>query len=109
MQTVKKGLKSCYIKTGDGEQKLRVSLLAYRTTPSSVTRKTPSELFLDQQIRIRLDVLKPMLSAEVKRRSVMQKNGGILREYEVETKMDGNRFVKVLIAVMLVNKDSYSV
>ena len=61
----KKGPKSCYIEAGGG-QKLREFLLAYRTTPSSVTRKTTSELFLGRQVRTRLDVLKPMLSAEVK-------------------------------------------
>ena len=81
---------------GEGEQKLREFLLAYRTTPSSVTRKTPSELFLGRQMRTPLDVLKPMLLAEVKRRSVRQKNGGIQREYEVATKIDGKRFVSLM-------------
>ena len=66
MQKVNKGLSSCYIETGDGEPKFREFLLAYRTAPLLVTRNTPSELFLDRQIRTRLDVLEPMLSAEVK-------------------------------------------
>ena len=47
----------------------------------------------DRQIRTRLDVLKPMLSAEVQRRSVRQKNGSIQRN---ATKMDGNRFISLM-------------
>ena len=34
-------------------------LLAYRTTPSTVTGRTPSELFLGRLIRTRLEMLKP--------------------------------------------------
>ena len=34
-------------------------LFAYRSTPSTVTGKTTSELFLGRQIRSRLDILKP--------------------------------------------------
>ena len=59
VQTVKKGLVACHIERGDGARKLDNFLYAYRTTPSTVTGKTPSELFLKRQIRSRLDILKP--------------------------------------------------
>ena len=59
IQTIKKGLKACHIETGDTWSKLSHFLLGYRTTPSSVTGKTPSELFLGRQICTRLDTFKP--------------------------------------------------
>ena len=34
--------------------------MSYRTTPSSVTGKTPCELFLGRQIRTRFDLMKPV-------------------------------------------------
>ena len=59
VQTVKHGLVACHIESGDVSRKLDNFLFAYRSTPSTVTGKTPSELFLGRQIRSRLDILKP--------------------------------------------------
>ena len=61
VQTVKKGLKALKIEKGDAELKLRNYLLGYRSTPSTTTGFTPSELFLGRRIRTRLDLLKPSL------------------------------------------------
>ena len=61
VQTIKNGLRTANIQTGNSEQKLRNFLLAYRTTPSSTTGQTPSELFVGRRIRTRLDLLKPDL------------------------------------------------
>ena len=60
VQTVKQGLKACYIEKGDSNTKLNDYLFGYRITPSSVTGKTPSELFLGRQIRSRFDLMKPI-------------------------------------------------
>ena len=58
-QTVKRGLKACYIEKGDHDKKLTNFLFGYRNTPSSVTGRTPSELFLGRRLRCRLDIMKP--------------------------------------------------
>ena len=59
VQTVKNGFKKCHMDTGDVSRKLDNFLFKYRTTPSTVTGRTPSELFLNRQIRSRLEILKP--------------------------------------------------
>ena len=64
VQTVKHGLKACHIEKGDMMKKLANFLLAYRTTPSTVTGRTPSELFLGRLIRTRLQMLKPDMSIQ---------------------------------------------
>ena len=46
VQTIKKELSAYYIQRGDLHRKLDSFLLAYRSTPLSVTGKTPCELFL---------------------------------------------------------------
>ena len=46
VQTVKQGLKACHIDKGDSDKMLNKFLFRYRITPSSVTGKTLSELFL---------------------------------------------------------------
>ena len=58
-QTVKRGLRAGQIEKGDTAKKLDNFLLAYRTTPSTGTGRTPSELFLGHKLRTRLDLLKP--------------------------------------------------
>ena len=59
VQTVKKGLKRSDIEKGDSQAKLDNFLLAHRTTPTTSTGKTPSELFLGRTIKSRLDLIKP--------------------------------------------------
>ena len=59
VQTIKNGLKKCHIEKGNCTKKLQNFLFAYRNTPSTVTGKTPSELFLGRRSRTRLDIMKP--------------------------------------------------
>jgi hypothetical protein len=51
------------IEKGDAERKLQEFLMGYRSTPTTTTGQTPSELFLGRTIRTRLDVLKPDMRA----------------------------------------------
>ncbi|KAL0151789.1 hypothetical protein M9458_052940 [Cirrhinus mrigala] len=48
-------------------------LLTYRNTPHTVTERTPAELFLKRQPRIRLTLLKPDTSAVVVKHQAQQK------------------------------------
>ena len=59
VQTIKKGLKKNDIENGDSQLKLDNYLFVYRTTPSSVTGKTPSESFMGRKLKYRLDCMKP--------------------------------------------------
>ena len=59
VQTIKKGLKMNNIELGDEQKKLDNYLFAYRITPSTVTGKSPAELFVGRKLRSRLDNLKP--------------------------------------------------
>ena len=45
--------------------KLRNVLLGYRSTPTTTTGQTPSELFLGRRIRTRIDMVKPNLSEKM--------------------------------------------
>ena len=61
VQTVKQGLKKNDIAEGDAQKKLDNYLFAYRSIPSTVTGKTPAELFLGRNLKCKLDLLKPPL------------------------------------------------
>ena len=58
---VKQGLKKNDIAEGDAQKKLDNYLFAYRSTPSTVTGKTPAELFLGRNLKCKQDQLKPPL------------------------------------------------
>ena len=58
---MKQGLKKNDIAEGDAQKKLDNYLFAYRSTPSTVTGKTPAELFLGRNLKCKLDLLKPPL------------------------------------------------
>lgn len=49
-------------------------LLMYRSTPHTVTGRTPAELFLKRQIRNRFSLLKPDLARQVKEKQSAQKH-----------------------------------
>ena len=55
---------------GTLDQKLALFLLSCRTTPHSLTKVTPSELFLGRRVRTRLDVSRPSLTESVMKRSL---------------------------------------
>ena len=63
VQTVKQGLRASHIEIGDCDKKLHNFLFSYRITPSSVTGKSPCELFLGRQVRSRLNMMKPNIPA----------------------------------------------
>lgn len=48
-------------------------LLMYRSTPHTVTGRTPAELFLKRQIRTRFSLLKPKLASQVEKKQATQK------------------------------------
>ena len=65
VQIVKKGLKRN--STGNLQETLDDILMVHRSSPSTATGKTPSQLFLGREMQVKLDVLKPRLNIEVSR------------------------------------------
>ena len=65
VQTFKNALKRGKTDPGSLKQKLAQFLLRYRTTPNTVSARTPAELFLKRQLRTRLDLLHPCLRTKV--------------------------------------------
>ena len=87
VQTVKRGLKALNIEKGDAELKLSNYLLGYRSTPTTTTGRTPSELFLGRNVRTRLDLMKPnlqerMTQYETKMETYQQKRRQPVREFQ---------------------------
>ena len=74
VQTLKNALKRGKTDPGNLKQKLAQFLLRYRTTPSTVTARTPAELFLKRQLRTRLDLLNPCLRTKVAAKQAYGKN-----------------------------------
>lgn len=62
--------------TGTVSLKRRLAnfLLTYRTTPHTVTGRTPAELFLKRQLRTRLSLLRPNLAETVENQQAKQKH-----------------------------------
>ena len=63
VRTLKQAMKRSNLP--DPHQKLMNFLLSYRSTPHSTTNTRPSELFLHQSLRTRLDLLRPELGVAV--------------------------------------------
>ena len=59
VQVVRKGLEMNDLEKGNMQLRLNNYLFAYRCTPSTVTGKTPSELFIGRNLKSKLDLLKP--------------------------------------------------
>ena len=80
VQTVKNGLLSnskCYV---DLNHRLDSFLMAYRSTPHTVTGETPSERFLGRTIMTKLDLIKPKSKIEVIAKVL--KNNTEMQRYE---------------------------
>ena len=70
VRTFKQAMKTMELEGGTLNQKLAAFLLSYRTTPHSMTKTTPSELFLGRKVRTRLDMCRPALAQSVLQRSM---------------------------------------
>lgn len=68
-------------------QRLSDFLLAYRNTPNSVTGRTPAELFLKRQPRVKLSLLKPSFVQDMRsrqNRDATHRNEGRGRDLQME-------------------------
>ena len=80
VRTFKQAMKTMESESGTLNQKLASFLLSYRTTPHSLTKVTPSELFLGRKVRTRLDVCRPSLGESVMKRSMPEEKKTRLHE-----------------------------
>ena len=65
VQTVKNGLESNYCNNKTLKERLFDFLTSYRSTPHTVTNRTPAELFIGRNFRNRIDLIKPHLTLGV--------------------------------------------
>ena len=79
VQTVKKGLESNSGNHNPLKETLVSFLATYRATPHTVTKRTPSEMFIGRNIGTRIDLIKPYQTLEVK--SDLHKNNYKLRRF----------------------------
>ena len=67
------------------DQRLENFLFSYRTTPHTITNRTPNILFLKRELHTRLDLLRPDNKVKVGEKQAVQKLGhdshAKLREY----------------------------
>ena len=116
VQTVKKGLKMNNIDEGDAQKKLNNFLFAYRVTPSTVTHKTPSELFLGRTIKSRIDNIKPntapqkmeLINREPKREFEVGEKVFIRKYCSKEKWMSGTILKKIGELLYMVSVDGQS-
>ena len=83
VQTFKRAMKSN--QTMSDQDFLPKFLLSYRTTPHTTTNVTPSSLLMGRQLRIRLSLLKPNVSATVQDKQEAQKRPRANRQPRVFT------------------------
>ena len=88
VQVLKKGLKLASQLSVDHQ--LANLLLSYRSTPHSTTGVPPAELFLKQQLRTRLTLLKPDQEAAVCWKQVQQKQQHDQNSKQVQTFQPGD-------------------
>ncbi|XP_033729753.1 uncharacterized protein K02A2.6-like [Pecten maximus] len=69
VRTFKQAMKSLVQSDSSLNQKLASFLLSYRTTPHSLTKTPPSELFLGRKLRTRLDIMRPDLSGKIQQKT----------------------------------------
>ncbi|PIK49152.1 hypothetical protein BSL78_13986 [Apostichopus japonicus] len=83
VQTFKQSMKKSQNDSGNLHQKLDRFLLSYRVTPHSVTKETPSKLFLKRELRTRLSSLKPSLSTKLSKGQSHEVMEGSVRQFSV--------------------------
>ena len=64
VQTVKNGLESNYCNNKTLKERLTDFLTSYRSTPHTITNRTPAEMFIGRNIKTRIDLIKPHLTSE---------------------------------------------
>ena len=72
----------------DLQKALSSFLLTYRTTPHTTTHDTPAKLFLNRQLRTRLNLLLPnkdktVLGAQAKQKQNHDHTKNVMREFKV--------------------------
>ena len=87
VQTFKNGMRAAKNDNGTFETKLARFLLVYRSTPNTTTGESPSQLLFHRQLRTRLSLVTPDVSATVANKQSDQKNchdkQGKQREFEL--------------------------
>ena len=69
VQTFKKGMKARKNLKCSWNMKISDFLLSYRTTPHSVTRRTPAELLVGRNLRTRLDAVHPNIGMRIEQQT----------------------------------------
>ena len=89
VQTFKKAMKTAKECGKEDLQKALSSfLVTYRTTPHTTTHETPAKLFLNRQLRTRLDLLLPnkdktVLGAQAKQKQNHDHTRNVMHEFKV--------------------------
>lgn len=94
VQTFKQSMKKSQNDSGNLHQKLDRFLLSYRVTPHSVTKETPSKLFLKRELRTRLSSLKPSPSTKLSKGQSHEVMEGSVRQFSVGDSVSGLDFRK---------------
>ena len=86
VQTFKKAMKTAKECGKDLQQALSSFLLTYRTNPHTTTQDTPAKLFLNRQLRTRLDLLLPnkdktVLDAQAQQKQSHDHTRNVMREF----------------------------
>jgi len=81
VRTFKTAMRSMKSSSATFQQKLCRFLLAYRTTPHSTTKTTPSELFMGRRVRTKMDILRPDLAATIQKK--ISPVGDVKRAFEI--------------------------
>ena len=86
VQTFKKAMKTAKECGKDLQQALSSFLLTYHTTPHTTTQDTPAKLFLNRQLRTRLDLLLPnkdktVLDAQAQQKQSHDHTRNVMRQF----------------------------